>query len=205
MSFRSEARNPCTLEYPTTFLRRIFVAKSLAAAGMSDAVANGASRRRRCIRVLPNAHQSATQSPIGCAPFPRDGTRPIARSRGSEPNGESDDFEGKFSDGCHEPCTPPKAGWPIWCSKTVDASSRAYREPFGVNLYMCRGGLPVSATSQRVSSSLFSASLMRIGYIVPDFKPVLRLMSYPYFHSSGAFKKLPSTRPVCGDLRNLMQ
>jgi hypothetical protein len=69
-------------------------------------------------------------------------------------------------------------------------------------LYRCRGGLPGSVVSQDVSSSLRSAIRMRIGYRVPDFRLVSRLMSYPYFQSFGASRKASSTWRVCGDSRS---
>jgi hypothetical protein len=50
---------------------------------------------------------------------------------------------------------------------------------------MCLGGLPGSASSHRVSRRAYSAKRINIGYKVPDFKPVFRLMSYPYFQTFG--------------------
>jgi hypothetical protein len=63
--------------------------------------------------------------------------------------------------------------------------SRAYRSPSTVSRYMCLGGLPGSVCSQRVARMACSAKRIKIGYNVPDFKPVFRLMSYPYFQSLG--------------------
>jgi hypothetical protein len=80
--------------------------------------------------------------------------------------------------------------------------SRANFKPAGVSRYKCRGGLPGSVVSQDVSSSLRSAIRMRIGYRVPDFRPISRLMSYPYFHSVGASRKASSTLRVCRDKRS---
>src|SRR5450755_2587984 len=77
--------------------------------------------------------------------------------------------------------------------------------PPGVSRYKCRGGLPISAVSHEVSSSFHSARRMRIGYRVLDFSPVLRLMSYPYFHSCGVCKNSVSTWIVCGERRNFMR
>jgi len=79
--------------------------------------------------------------------------------------------------------------------------SRANRKPFGVSRYRCRGGLPGPVASHDVSSSSRSAKRKRIGYSVPDFRPVLRLMSYPYFQSFGASRNASRTCKVCGDNR----
>lgn len=63
--------------------------------------------------------------------------------------------------------------------------SRAYRSPSAVSRYMCLGGLPGSVCSQRVARMPCSAKRIKIGYNVPDFKSVFRLMSYPYFQPLG--------------------
>jgi hypothetical protein len=43
------------------------------------------------------------------------------------------------------------------------------------------------------SNSVRSARRIRIGYKVPDFSPVVRLMSYPYFQPFGSSRKASST------------
>src|SRR5271169_6500951 len=77
----------------------------------------------------------------------------------------------------HQLLTPLNAG----CTRerlAFDGDSwRANCNPEAVSLYMCRGGLPASVVSQRVSKSARSAKRIRIGYKVPDFNPVARMMS----------------------------
>jgi Transposase len=93
----------------------------------------------------------------------------------------SGQYCGGQSSNRHQLFTPLNAG----CTRErleLDGNSwRAYCKTAAVSLYMCRGGLPASGVSQRVSKSARSrsrsAKRIRIGYKVPDFSPVFRLMS----------------------------
>ncbi len=55
------------------------------------------------------------------------------------------------------------------------------------------GGRPAAVVSQAVSKSLNPAKRISIGYSVPDLRPVIRLLSYPYLQLDTPSAKQPNT------------
>ena len=82
-----------------------------------------------------------------------------------------------------EPALAARSG----CCAAWAASARvALASPSAVSRYRCRRGRPGCGSScQQASTSPRSASRIRIGYRVPDFRPVVVASAYPCCHCEG--------------------
>ncbi len=78
------------------------------------------------------------------------------------------------------------------------SAALALASPAGVRRYRCRRGRPRCGSScQHASTRPRSASRIKIGYSVPDFRPVCLASAYPCRHCDGCSHSAASIDSVC--------